>query len=145
VHRQGYEPPLQKCAILLIKKPIFRTQTDMFWLFFIQFCCAGSHSEHHWRWCSLLFWIHFFADGNICTSTCILQTFVDCSRFEFTHDKGVGHGLYHVWALYSAQALHLTRALLWVSCNVRGTKRELTKLIIPLVTQVCRVLWGQVT
>jgi hypothetical protein len=50
------------------------------------------------------------------------------SRLEFTHEKGVGHGLYHVWA-YTRLPLHLTWALIWVSYNVRGTKPELTKLI----------------
>ncbi len=29
-------------------KPIFLSQTGTFWLFFIQFYCAGSHTEH---WC----------------------------------------------------------------------------------------------
>jgi hypothetical protein len=27
----------------------FLSQTDILWIFFIQFYCAGSDTEHHWR------------------------------------------------------------------------------------------------
>jgi hypothetical protein len=30
-------------------KPLFLSKTEIFWLFFIGFYCAGSHTEHHWR------------------------------------------------------------------------------------------------
>jgi hypothetical protein len=30
-------------------KPFFLSQTGILWIFFIQFYCIGSHTEHH-RW-----------------------------------------------------------------------------------------------
>jgi hypothetical protein len=33
----------------MLSQTIFLTQTDMFWLFFIQFYSSGSHTEHRWR------------------------------------------------------------------------------------------------
>ncbi len=40
--------PLQTVE-LCWAKTIFLSQAGMFVLFFVQFYCAGSHTEHHWR------------------------------------------------------------------------------------------------
>jgi hypothetical protein len=46
-------PATANCTNVL-RQTIFLSQTDIFWLVFIQFYSAGSHTEHHWR-CSHLF------------------------------------------------------------------------------------------
>jgi len=37
----------------------YMSQTSMFWFFFIQFCCVGSHTEHHYMSQTSMFWIFF--------------------------------------------------------------------------------------
>ncbi len=37
------------CAQLCWTKPIFLSQTGSNWIFFIDFSCAQSHTEHRWR------------------------------------------------------------------------------------------------
>jgi hypothetical protein len=51
---------IQFCCVGSHTEHHYMSQTSMFWFFFfIQFCCVGSHTEHHYMSQNSMFWFFF--------------------------------------------------------------------------------------